>query len=170
MSLLLAVAVAHRAESQAGCPDPRQCAERSIVATEPRVRLRYATAGEMTTVIGYLHAADSATVVLRNTSMGGRIDVPRHAINSSELSAGTRRHGGRGFGLGLVGGALLAGSIAGIAQPSSGGNADRDIRGLAVIGSGLFGALAGSVIGAIIGWHVSTERWTPYQLPARDLP
>jgi hypothetical protein len=170
--LLLAATIAHRAQAQvkdAMIPDTG--AEQGIVPRGPRVRLRYATAVGTTTATGYLDRADSATVVLRGTPMRGHFEVPRSAIRSSELSIGARQHKAAGFVLGLVGGGLLAGGIAGLAHASPhGGNADADIRAMAVVGSGVLGALAGSVIGAIVGRHVTTERWTPYQLPARRDP
>jgi len=75
------------------------------------------------------------------------------------------RHKRAGLVLGFVGGAALGAGISAIAQPRK--PAGDDYRGFNVAATGVLGALAGSVIGAIIGSQVPTERWESFEIPVR---
>src|SRR5205807_2637634 len=84
----------------------------SIVAvTGPRYRLTFSDGARSTTAIGFLHSADSVSVVLRGDHATAFTTVPRSTIRTSEVSVGTERHRKVGFLLGFLGGAALGTGI-----------------------------------------------------------
>lgn len=136
-----------------------------VAATEPRYRLTFGDGAHSTTAIGFLHSADSFSVVLRGDHAAAFTTVPRSMIRTSEVSVGTERHRKGGFLVGFVAGAALGTVISALSQPPK--PQGDDYRAFNIVGGGLLGALGGSVIGAIIGSHVSTELWQDADLPAR---
>jgi len=139
-----------------------------VAATGPRIRLTFGDRAHSTATTGWLLSADSLSVILRNGETGALRTVPRSAIRSSELSVGRARHKRAGLLLGFVGGAALGAGVSAISQPRK--PAGDDYRGYDIAATGVLAALAGSVIGAIIGSQVRTEVWESFDIPIRRDP
>jgi hypothetical protein len=135
----------------------------------PRLRLTYTSAGLTSQAVGTLHSASGDSVVLQDAQTGHLVTVPRYAIRSSELSLGTRRHNRAGLVIGLVGGAALSSGISALVQApkSHSGESYHDLN---IVFAGFLGALGGSILGAEIGSHITTESWTTFVVPARRDP
>ena len=130
-----------------------------------RVRVTSPTTGQ---VVGMLVRASPDSVRVELAS-GSSLLLPARAITRLELSAGVRRQGWRGAGIGLLVGAGVGGAI-GLAtyrkaecydNPIEGFLCDivnRTSRSVTVVSDAALVGTAGAIVGALIG-QVGRETW-----------
>jgi hypothetical protein len=130
-----------------------------------RVRVTSPATGRL---VGTLvrQTADSVRVELPG---GSSLAFPSRAITELELSAGVRRQGWRGAGIGALAGAGIGGAIGlatyrrtrcddPILDAIVCSLVDQTSRSVTVISDATMGAAAGAIVGALIG-NVPRERW-----------
>jgi hypothetical protein len=138
-----------------------------------RVRVSSPTAGR---VVGTLMRASDDSV--RIGLVGGTsVDLPTASLSALEVSAGVRRNGWRGAGIGLLVGAGVGGTI-GLATYRRAECYDnvvegffcdlvnRTSRSVTVISDAAMAGTAGAIVGALVG-HAGREQWVRVPL-ARD--
>ena len=130
-----------------------------------RVRVTSPATGR---VVGTLQPAADDSVRLELAS-GSSLSLPKSSLSDLEVSAGIRRDGWRGAGIGLLVGAGVGGVI-GLAtyrraecydNPIEGFLCDivnRTSRSVTVVSDAAMVGTAGAIVGALIG-HVGRESW-----------
>jgi hypothetical protein len=133
--------------------------------TGARVRVTSRATGRF---VGTLVGATSDSVRVELAG-GSSVVIPRSAIAQLEVSAGVRRNGWRGAGIGLLAGAGVGGAI-GLATYRRTecrdplldvlvcSLVDQTSRSVTVMTDAVVGATGGAIVGALIG-QVGRERW-----------
>ena len=162
--LLLVIIGAVVGSSPAGA---QSAAHGGSVDLAPGSRVRV-TAPATGRVVGTLLSATDDSVRVELTS-GSSLTLPTTSLSGLELSAGVRRRGWRGAGIGLLVGAGVGGVI-GLATYRSAECYDnvvegffcdlvnRTSRSVTVVSDAAMGGTAGAIVGALIG-QVGRESW-----------
>ena len=109
--------------------------------------------------IGKLTRVDSAGLVLAQPDQG-EVTLTPGDVSSIWISGGKRRH--------TVKGALIGAALGAAVAVAIGGDLCEDFCGDAGVPTYIaVGGLDGGFWGALIGWFVRSERWSPARLPGR---
>jgi hypothetical protein len=135
-----------------------------------RVRVSHADCCYASPQVGWLESVSADSVVLAAEMSAGRavrLALPRGTVRSLEVGYRSGSHAWRGAGIGA-----LVGAATGVTAVLIGVNcADDDEycpgikQGLVIAGAGVF-ALAGTMLGGVIGSSVRREKWLPVAVPA----
>ena len=111
------------------------------------------------TTQGNLVAMTSDSVVLNAGASNERLSVPRDLMTRLRVTSGQRGRAGRGALIGtLVGVGAGAGfGIASCAMLETG--CYEPPTGAVALGTGIFGGIAGVLVGATVGAFIKTDRW-----------
>jgi hypothetical protein len=146
------------------------------VDLEPGARIRISSAdGRVKDVTGVVTALRGDSLVVKRERNGETIAVSVRAIGRLDVSVGRHSHGWAGAGIGLVGGAAL-GSVLGYAAGDDPRKAcsdtdclfaglDRYTAREKAAGGAIALGIVGTIAGAIVGHHVTTDRWRPLIAP-----
>ncbi|MYA64052.1 MAG: hypothetical protein F4022_05415 [Gemmatimonadetes bacterium] len=117
-------------------------------------------------LVGVVVDADSAGLLLSAAYppyAGLRnLEVPYAGMRSLEVWGGTRRHGGRGFKLGFVAGAITTGGLGWLGCYAY-DSCDRDASSIVAV-TAVVGLLTG-IAGSLIGLAIETDIWNPVPIP-----
>ena len=120
-------------------------------------RLRVTLKGLPTTLTGRLEQLAPDTLYLRVTDWRGEMlsRIPLSIIETAEMSQG--RHSRASMG------ALLGGAIGGVAGYAAGDNSPGAFFPKGAVAA--FGWLAGTGVGALVGWQFHSEKWADVPVP-----
>lgn len=145
-------------------PTPLAAQAANGLAPGSRIRVAAPTVTDARAA-GSLDSIDAAALHL-TLQDGGRLTVPRRAVESIEVSTGRRSHWVRGAGIGALVGLAFSGTLA-IVGANQG---DSELTSLdnAMYGAFIVITTAGSaVVGGITGAFIRTEQWEP--VPAENV-
>lgn len=129
-----------------------------------RIRVEAPTVTDGRTA-GSLDSIDAAALHL-TLQDGGRLTVPRGAVESIEVSAGRRSHWVRGAGIGALVGLAFSGTLA-IVGANEGDGELTSLDNAVYAAFILVTTAGGAVVGGITGAFIRTEQWKP--APASDV-
>ena len=131
-----------------------------------RVRVRHLDGCCEVTTTGTLVSLDPASLSMRVAEDSTMVTVARTAIHSVEQAMRSESYVGTGMLVGAVTGGI-AGSLIGQSHERCSGDGGPCLASLAIGVDAIGGALAGLVVGAIVGSQMRSETWQQVELPAR---
>jgi uncharacterized protein YcfJ len=130
-----------------------------------RVRVRHLAGCCEVTTTGTLVSLDPASMSMRVADDSTTVTVPRTAIRSVEQALRSESHVGTGMLVGAVTGGIVGSQVYKSRNRCKGEQPCLSFIAVGVETIG--GALAGLVVGAIVGWQIRSETWEQVELPAR---